>query len=108
MDVGPAGSARTVDGHGAYKGRWESRAKPLTSAQKADPEQLPLADIPTGAFLVDGNGGEYVFPGCAHSQRPVGTTPFAAAWPPCVPRDPAALAFLRAALAGCVHKRAAT
>ena len=62
VDVGPAGSARTVDGHGAYQGRWEARATPLTTVQQkagADPEQLPMAEIPTGAFLVDGNGGEF-------------------------------------------------
>jgi hypothetical protein len=62
VDVGPAGSAHTVDGHGNYKGRWESRLKPLTGAQKkaaTGKEQPGPDDIPLGAFLVDGNGGEY-------------------------------------------------
>eukprot|EP01045_Picozoa_sp_COSAG04_P002723 COSAG04_NODE_103_length_26181_cov_19.804616_12_plen_217_part_00 len=61
VDVGPGGSARTVDGHGPYKGRWEARAKPLTTAQQqARPpaERLEASRIPNGAFLVDGNGGE--------------------------------------------------
>lgn len=57
VDVGPAGSERTVDGHGSYGGRWEARPKPLTSAEKKKAD--PHSRIPTGAFLVDGNGGEF-------------------------------------------------
>ena len=55
VDVGPVGSSK-VPMHGGMKSRWEPRPVPgvASTLSTTNGDQ-----VPTGAFLVDGNGGEY-------------------------------------------------
>jgi hypothetical protein len=59
VEVGPAGS-KIAPSHGGVKAEWEPRHKP--APQGRDEPTLKAPDgttIPAGAFMVDGNGGEY-------------------------------------------------
>ena len=66
VDVGPAGSDKSP-GHGGGRSRWENReiSAELAGVAMATTTTTtiggpPQKQVPVGAFIVDGNGGEYV------------------------------------------------